>query len=334
MKIAVLGSGGWGTALAMLLAENGHTVTLWSYLEEESRRLQQTRENPLLPGVTLPESLSYTWDLSCVRGCGVVVMATPSFGVRSTAEGIRGMLTPETILVSVSKGIEKGSSLRMTEIIRQATGDLCPVVALSGPSHAEEVARRVPTAVVSACPDQAAAETVQDLFLNDRFRVYSSSDVVGVELGAALKNVMALCTGCCTGMGYGDNTKAMLMTRGLAETARLGVALGGRRETFAGLAGMGDLIVTCTSMHSRNRRAGILIGQGKTPREAMEEVGAVVEGYFAAESIHQLSERVGVEMPISRCAYEVLYQGKQIRGVVAELMTRAKKDELLETAWL
>ena len=226
MKIAVLGSGGWGTALAMLLAENGHTVTLWSYLEEESRRLQQTRENPLLPGVTLPESLSYTWDLSCVRGCGVVVMATPSFGVRSTAEGIRGMLTPETILVSVSKGIEKGSSLRMTEIIRQATGDRCPVVALSGPSHAEEVARRVPTAVVSACPDQAAAETVQDLFLNDRFRVYSSSDVVGVELGAALKNVMALCTGCCTGMGYGDNTKAMLMTRGLAETARLGVALG------------------------------------------------------------------------------------------------------------
>ena len=203
MKIAVLGSGGWGTALAMLLAENGHTVTLWSYLEEESRRLQQTRENPLLPGVTLPESLSYTWDLSCVRGCGVVVMATPSFGVRSTAEGIRGMLTPETILVSVSKGIEKGSSLRMTEIIRQATGDLCPVVALSGPSHAEEVARRVPTAVVSACPDQAAAETVQDLFLNDRFRVYSSSDVVGVELGAALKNVMALCTVCCTGMGYG-----------------------------------------------------------------------------------------------------------------------------------
>ena len=266
MKIAVLGSGGWGTALAMLLAENGHTVTLWSYLEEESRRLQQTRENPLLPGVTLPESLSYTWDLSCVRGCGVVVMATPSFGVRSTAEGIRGMLTPETILVSVSKGIEKGSSLRMTEIIRQATGDLCPVVALSGPSHAEEVARRVPTAGVSACPDQAAAETVQDLFLNDRFRVYSSSDVVGVELGAALKNVMALCTGCCTGMGYGDNTKAMLMTRGLAETARLGVALGGRRETFAGLAGMGDLIVTCTSMNSRNYRAGILIGQGPSSR--------------------------------------------------------------------
>ena len=188
MKIAVLGSGGWGTALAMLLAENGHTVTLWSYLEEESRRLQQTRENPLLPGVTLPESLSYTWDLSCVRGCGVVVMATPSFGVRSTAEGIRGMLTPETILVSVSKGIEKGSSLRMTEIIRQATGDLCPVVALSGPSHAEEVARRVPTAVVSACPDQAAAETVQDLFLNDRFRDGKSYIPFSYFVGASPEN--------------------------------------------------------------------------------------------------------------------------------------------------
>ena len=333
MKIAVLGSGGWGTALAMLLAENGHTVTLWSYLEEESRRLQQTRENPLLPGVTLPESLSYTWDLSCVRGCGVVVMATPSFGVRSTAEGIRGMLTPETILVSVSKGIEKGSSLRMTEIIRQATGDLCPVVALSGPSHAEEVARRVPTAVVSACPDQAAAETVQDLFLNDRFRVYSSSDVVGVELGAALKNVMALCTGCCTGMGYGDNTKAMLMTRGLAETARLGVALGGRRETFAGLAGMGDLIVTCTSMHSRNRRCGILIGQGTPTRQAVQEIGAVVEGYYAAATAKALAEKAQVEMPITEAAYQVLYQGKDPHAVIHELMTRDRKHEL-EDSWV
>ena len=332
MKIAVLGSGGWGTALAMLLAENGHTVTLWSYLEEESRRLQQTRENPLLPGVTLPESLSYTWDLSCVRGCGVVVMATPSFGVRSTAEGIRGMLTPETILVSVSKGIEKGSSLRMTEIIRQATGDLCPVVALSGPSHAEEVARRVPTAVVSACPDQAAAETVQDLFLNDRFRVYSSSDVVGVELGAALKNVMALCTGCCTGMGYGDNTKAMLMTRGLAETARLGVALGGRRETFAGLAGMGDLIVTCTSMHSRNRRAGILLGQGKSVGQTLAETGGVVEGYYAAASMHQLAEKTGVEMPICRCVYEILYRQRPVQEVARELMDRARKGEI-EDGW-
>lgn len=333
MKIAVLGSGGWGTALAMLLAENGHTVTLWSYLEEESRRLQQTRENPLLPGVTLPESLSYTWDLSCVRGCGVVVMATPSFGVRSTAEGIRGMLTPETILVSVSKGIEKGSSLRMTEIIRQATGDLCPVVALSGPSHAEEVARRVPTAVVSACPDQAAAETVQDLFLNDRFRVYSSSDVVGVELGAALKNVMALCTGCCTGMGYGDNTKAMLMTRGLTEIARLGVALGAKKETFTGLTGMGDLIVTCTSMHSRNRRAGILIGKGRTARQAIDEVGMTVEGYTATKCAYELSRKRGVEMPIIEQVYAVLYEGRSPDEAIRNLMDRPKRHES-EVIWL
>ena len=226
MKIAVLGSGGWGTALAMLLEENGHQVTLWSYLEQESKQLQVTGENPLLPGVQLPAGLSYTWDLDCVVGSDVVVMATPSFGVRSTAEQIAGRLSPGTVLVSVSKGIEKGTFLRMSQIIREATGDRFPVVTLSGPSHAEEVARKVPTAVVSASPDRAAAEQVQDLFLNDHFRVYSSSDVVGVELGAALKNVMALCTGCCTGMGYGDNTKAMLMTRGLAEMARLGVALG------------------------------------------------------------------------------------------------------------
>ena len=216
MKIAVLGSGGWGTALAMLLEENGHQVTLWSYLEQESKQLQATGENPLLPGVKLPAGLSYTWDLDCVAGSDVVVMATPSFGVRSTAEQIAGRLSPGTILVSVSKGIEKGTFLRMSQIIREATRDRFPVVTLSGPSHAEEVARKVPTAVVSASPDRAAAEQVQDLFLNDHFRVYSSSDVVGVELGAALKNVMALCTGCCTGMEYGDNTKAMLMTRGPA----------------------------------------------------------------------------------------------------------------------
>lgn len=266
MKVAVLGSGGWGTALAMLLVENGHDVTLWSYQAEESRHLAETGENPLLPGVKLPQGLTYTSDLACVTGCAVVVMATPSFGVRSTAGQVKDLLAPDAILVSVSKGIEKGTSLRMTQIIREVTEDKWPVVALSGPSHAEEVARQVPTAVVSACPDQTAAEVVQDLFINDHFRVYSSSDVIGVELGAALKNVMALCTGCCTGMGLGDNTKAMLMTRGLAETARLGTALGARKDTFAGLAGMGDLIVTCTSMNSRNYRAGILIGRAPLSR--------------------------------------------------------------------
>ena len=332
MNIAVLGSGGWGTALAMLLAENGHAVTLWSFLEEESRTLRETGENPLLPGVKLPKDLTYTSDLACAAGKDVVVFATPSFAVRSTAEAVKPHLTKDMTLVSVSKGIEKGTSLRLTQIIRQATEDLCPVVALSGPSHAEEVARRVPTAVVSACEDRKAAEFVQDLFLNPRFRVYSSSDVIGVELGAALKNVMALCTGACTGMECGDNTKAMLMTRGLAETARLGVALGGQRDTFAGLAGMGDLIVTCTSMNSRNYRAGILIGQGVPVEEAVKRIGAVVEGYYAVDSARELAAQAGVEMPITQAAYEVLYQGRDPHTVLDELMRREKKHET-EIGW-
>lgn len=333
MKTAVLGSGGWGTALAMVLADNGHDVTLWSYLEEESRTLQETRENPLLPGVKLPDSIRYTWDLSCVRGCQVVVMATPSFGVRSTASQIKEDLTPDMTLVSVSKGIEKGTSLRMTQIIQEATGGICPVVALSGPSHAEEVARGVPTAVVSACPDRAAAERVQDLFLNERFRVYSSSDVIGVELGGALKNVMALCSGCVTGMGCGDNTKAMLMTRGLTEIARLGVALGGTKDTFAGLAGMGDLIVTCTSMNSRNYRAGLLIGQGMPVPEAVKKIGAVVEGYYAVDSARELAQRAGVEMPITQAAYQVLYEGGDPQTLFQQLMRREKRHET-EEGWL
>lgn len=331
MKVAVLGSGGWGTALAMLLVENGHDVTLWSYQAEESRHLAETGENPLLPGVKLPQGLTYTSDLACVMGCAVVVMATPSFGVRSTAGQVKDLLAPDAILVSVSKGIEKGTSLRMTQIIREVTEDKWPVVALSGPSHAEEVARQVPTAVVSACPDQTAAEVVQDLFINDHFRVYSSSDVIGVELGAALKNVMALCTGCCTGMGLGDNTKAMLMTRGLAEMARLGTALGARKDTFAGLAGMGDLIVTCTSMNSRNYRAGILIGQGTPVQEAIQKIGAVVEGYYAVDSARELAAQVGVEMPITLAAYDVLYRDRDPREVLLSLMRREKRHEIEET---
>ena len=327
MKVAVLGSGGWGTALAMLLVENGHDVTLWSYQAEESRHLAETGENPLLPGVKLPQGLTYTSDLACVTGCAVVVMATPSFGVRSTAGQVKDLLAPDAILVSVSKGIEKGTSLRMTQIIREVTEDKWPVVALSGPSHAEEVARQVPTAVVSACPDQTAAEVVQDLFINDHFRVYSSSDVIGVELGAALKNVMALCTGCCTGMGLGDNTKAMLMTRGLAETARLGTALGARKDTFAGLAGMGDLIVTCTSMNSRNYRAGILIGQGTPVQEAIRKIGAVVEGYYAVDALLRLGKMVSADLPICRAVYNVLYKGENAHDEVNALFTRSIKNE-------
>ncbi len=331
MKITVLGSGGWGTALALLLLENGHDVTLWSYTEEESRVLRETRENPMLKGVPLPAELKLTTDMAAVKGCGVVVLATPSFAVRATAAKLRALADPGTVLVSVSKGIEKDTSLRLSQVIRQEVGEACPVVVLSGPSHAEEVGRHVPTAVVSASADPATARLVQDLFMNDRFRVYTSADPVGVETCAALKNVIALCAGVSDGLGYGDNTKAMLMTRGLAEMCRLGVAMGGKAETFAGLAGVGDLIVTCTSMHSRNRRCGILIGQGVPVEEAVKQIGAVVEGYYAAQTARTLAEKAGVEMPITEAAYQVLYHGKDVRTVVGELMGRRKRDELEET---
>ena len=333
MKTAVIGSGGWGTALAMLLLENGNDVTLWSYTEEESRVLRETGENPMLKGVPLPKELKLTTDLGCVAGCGVVVLATPSFAVRSTARQMASHLTAGTVVVSVSKGIEKETSTTLTEAIHEELGPNYPVVALSGPSHAEEVGRGVPTAVVSASKDQKAAELVQDLFMSPRFRVYASDDVTGVELAAALKNVIALCAGCCDGMGCGDNTKAALMTRGLTEIARLGVAMGGRKETFAGLAGVGDLIVTCTSMHSRNRRCGILIGKGMEPAQAVKEIGAVVEGYYAAANAKALAEKLEVEMPIAAAAYEVLYHGKDPKVVLQELMTRAKKHEI-EDSWV
>ena len=296
--------------------------------------MAKTRENPLLKGVILPESLHITSDLSCLEGADLVVSASPSFAVRETGRKMAPYLRPETILTSVSKGIERDTNLRMSEVLQEETHHICKVVALSGPSHAEEVGIRMPTGCVSACPDRTAARFVQDAFMNDYFRIYTSYDIIGVELAAALKNVVALSCGICTGLGFQDNTRALLMTRAMAEITRLGERMGGTRRTFGGLAGMGDLIVTCTSMHSRNNRAGILIGQGRTPQQAMEEVGAVVEGYYAAESIHQLAEREGVDMPICRCAYEVLYHGKQVRDVVTELMTRAKKDELLETTWL
>ena len=333
MKIAVLGSGGWGTALALVLLENGHDVTLWSYAEQESALLKESGENPLLKGVPLPQELKLTADLACVKGCGAVVLATPSFAVRTTARAAAGLLEPGAVLVSVSKGIEKDTSLTLTEAIEQEVGEGHPIVALSGPSHAEEVGRRVPTVVVSASKDRSAAEQVQDLFMNERFRVYATDDVVGVELGAALKNVIALCAGISDGMGYGDNTKAALMTRGLTEIARLGVAMGGRRETFAGLSGVGDLIVTCTSMHSRNRRCGILIGKGTPAEQAVKEIGAVVEGYYAAATARTLAQKVGVEMPITEAAYQVLYHGKDPRRVIVDLMTRERKHEL-EDSWV
>ena len=333
MKIAVLGSGGWGTALALLLLENGHDVTLWSYTGEESKVLRETGENPVLKGVPLPKELKLTSDMACAANCALVVLATPSFAVRATAAQLKTIVRPGTVLVSVSKGVEKDTSLTLTEVIGQEVGERCPIAALSGPSHAEEVGRGVPTVVVSASKDRSAAELVQDTFMNKRFRVYTTDDVVGVELGAALKNVIALCAGVCDGLGYGDNTKAALMTRGLTEIARLGEAMGGRKETFAGLAGLGDLIVTCTSMHSRNRRCGILIGEGVPPAEAVKEIGMVVEGYYAAANAQEMAKKAGVEMPITEAACDVLYNGRDPRAVIVELMTRSKKHES-EESWV
>ena len=332
MKITVLGSGAWGTALALLLLENGHDVTLWSYTEEESKVLRETRENPMLKGVPLPEEMHFATDMACVKDCGLVVVATPSFAVRSTAAKLKELADPGTILVSVSKGIEKNTSLRLSQVIEEEVEGKCPVVVLSGPSHAEEVGRHIPTGVVAAADDLEIAQKVQDVFMNQRFRVYTSDDKVGTEICAALKNVVALCAGVCDGMGAGDNTKALLMTRGLAEMARLGVALGGKKESFTGLAGTGDLIVTCCSMHSRNRRCGILIGQGKPVDEAIKEIGAVVEGYYAAANARTLAQKAGVEMPIAQAAYEVLYENRSVHGVVDSLMQRAKRSEL-EESW-
>lgn len=336
MRAAVIGSGAWGTALALVLLENGHEVTLWSHIREESDVLRQRRENPMLPGVRLPEELELTADLTCVKECQVIVLVTPSFAIRETAQKLAALADLGTPVVLASKGIEKGTSLLLHQVVEQELSGKCPVVVLSGPSHAEEVGRRVPTAVVVASESRQAAVLVQEMFMNSRLRIYTSPDIVGVEVGAAMKNVIALCAGCCDGMGYGDNTKAMLMTRGLTEIARLGVAMGARKETFAGLAGLGDLIVTCTSMHSRNRRAGILVGQGRTIHQAMDELGgAVVEGYYAAASAKELADKAGVEMPITFGAYEVLYEEKDPHEVLRALMSRQARDELEEEqSWI
>ena len=327
MKTVVLGSGAWGTALAMVLCDNGHEVTMWAHRAGKAEEMTQSRHNPQLSKAVLPKEMLFSNDIACVAGAALVISATPSYAVRSTARAIAPYVTSETVVVSVSKGIERDTNLRMTQLIAEETKGVCKVAALSGPSHAEEVSVKLPTGCVAASEDEGAAALVQDAFMNAYFRVYTSHDLMGVELAGALKNVVALSCGICDGMGFGDNTKALLMTRAMTEITRLGKAMGGEVGTFAGLAGMGDLIVTCTSKLSRNRQAGILIGEGHTAQEAMEQVGAVVEGYYAAESIHQLAVRMGVEMPISCCVYEVLYHGKQVRDVLGELMNRAKKEE-------
>ena len=332
MKTAVIGSGAWGTALAIRLCKNGHEVAMWTYEKELVDEMNTTRRNPRLPGAVLPEGLTVSPDYACAAGAKLVVMASPSFPLRSVCKGVAPFIDGDAVVVSVTKGLEADTHLRMSEVVAQETGR--NVVVLTGPSHAEEVAQDVPTGLLAASHNQELAEFVQDAFMSDVLRVYTSSDPVGAELGAALKNVIALCAGITDGMGGGDNTKAMLMTRGLTETARLGVALGAKKETFTGLAGVGDLIVTCTSMHSRNRRAGILIGQGKDAQTAMKEVGAVVEGYYAAKSAYERGKRVGIDMPITEAAYKVLYEGADVREAVQSLLARQRKAESENPGWL
>ena len=332
MKTAVVGSGAWGTALAIRLCQNGHDVTMWTYETELIPEMNATHRNPRLPGAVLPETLEISGDYSCVSGCKLVVIASPSFPLRGVCRGVAPYLDEDAVVVSVTKGLEQGTHLRMSQVVAQETGK--NVVVLTGPSHAEEVSINVPTGLLSASTDQTLAEFVQDAFMADTLRVYTSPDPVGAELGAALKNVIALCAGITDGLGFGDNTKAMLMTRGLTEMARLGVALGAHKVTFTGLAGVGDLLVTCTSMHSRNRRAGILIGQGKSAQEAMKEVGAVVEGYYAAKSAYELGKAQGIDMPITEAAYRVLYENADVRDAVQALLSRQRKAEPEDAGWL
>lgn len=332
MKTAVVGSGAWGTALAMHLCRNGHDVTMWTFETELIEGMVKDRKNPRLPNAVLPEELKISGDYSCVAGCSLVVMASPSFPIRSVCRGVAPYLSEDAVMVSVTKGLEQGTQKRMSQVVAEETRR--PVVVLTGPSHAEEVALNIPTGLLAACEDKALAEFVQDVFMSDSLRVYTSPDPVGAELGAALKNVIALCAGVTDGLGCGDNTKAMLMTRGLTEIARLGCSLGAHKETFAGLSGVGDLIVTCTSMHSRNRRAGILIGQGKPVQQAMQEVGAVVEGYYAAKSAWELGQKQGIDMPITEATYRVLYENADVKDSFYALLTRQRKAEPEDAGWL
>lgn len=326
-NVSVIGSGGWGTAIAILLAKQGHEVILWSYLKEESEALRTYRENkPFLPGVALPENIQFTSDLSACANADLIVTATPSHAIRSTAHSLAQFIRSGQIVLNISKGLEEDTYLTLSKVLAEELPQ-CEIAVMSGPSHAEEVSRGIPTTNVVAAENQKTAEWIQDLFMSPSFRVYTNPDILGVELGGSLKNVIALCAGIIDGMGLGDNTKAALMTRGIVEMARLGVAMGACEETFHGLAGVGDLIVTCTSMHSRNRRAGILIGQGKTAEEAQQEVKMVVEGVRTCKAAKELSEKMGVEMPIVNEAYQVLFCGGSPRDAVQNLMGRGKKHE-------
>lgn len=330
-KFSVIGAGTWGMALARMLAMNGNDVLVWSAIESEIDGMAATHTHPKLPGMIIPENVAFTKNLgaACAHG-DFLLFAVPSVFVRSTAARAAEFVRDGQIIIDVAKGVEAGTLMTMSEVIADAMpGKRVHVVVLSGPTHAEEVAQDLPTTIVAACEDMAAAEKVQDAMMNENFRVYTNDDVRGVEIGGALKNVIALATGIARGMGYGDNAKAALVTRGMAEITRLGIAMGLRRDTFAGLSGIGDLVVTCTSLHSRNLTCGMLLGQGVPCDEAVKRVGMVVEGLNALEAAMQLQKKYGVEMPIVQGVNAIVNEGADLRATVRDLMLRDKKSEII-----
>ncbi len=333
-KISVLGAGSWGTALALLLNGNGHEVTIWSILPDEIKQLKLDHENKrCLPGVIIPESISFTDDpKEAISGKDILVFAVASPYVRTTAHHVKDYIEDGQIIVNVAKGIEEETLFTLTEVIGDEIKN-ANITVLSGPSHAEEVGRGIPTSCVVGANDEKTAEFLQNVFMSENFRVYTSPDITGIELGGALKNVIALAAGIADGVGCGDNTKAALITRGIYEISKLGIAMGGKQETFFGLTGIGDLIVTCASMHSRNRRAGILIGQGKSYEEAMKEVNMVVEGVYAAKAAVKLAAKYNVELPIVTQVNEVLFNEKKAVDAIKELMLRDKKLEIHNHDW-
>lgn len=333
-NIGVIGAGSWGIALSVLLSKNGHDVKVWSVIEEEIKMLNEYHEHKdKLPGVILSDKITFTTDLNeAIEGKDLLVMAVPSPFVRKTAADMKPFVSDGQIIVNVAKGIEEATLMTLSQIIEEEVPQ-AEVTVLSGPSHAEEVGRGIPTTIVVGSKSKETAEFIQNIFMSEVFRVYISPDVLGIELGAALKNVVALAAGIADGLGYGDNTKAALITRGITEIARLGMAMGGKFETFCGLSGIGDLIVTCASMHSRNRRAGILLGQGKTMDEAMAEVKMVVEGVYSAKAALGLSKKYGVQLPIIEQVNKVLFENKPASETMKDLMTRDKKSESTDNSW-
>ena len=333
MKIGILGTGTWGIALAALLANNNHDVIAWSALPDEIDELKNTGRHKNLPGAVLPQNINYTKDIEEVASAEMILFVVPSSFIRSTARKISPYIHDSAIIVSAAKGVEKDTLLTMTDVIgdelsKCGVTEKYHLAALSGPTHAEEVALGIPTSIVAACEDEEISMRIADAFSNSCMRAYTNTDVLGVEISGAMKNIIALAAGINNGMGLGDNSKAMLMTRGIAEITRLGLAMGCKRRTFMGLAGIGDLIVTCTSRHSRNNRCGELIGMGKSYEEASREIGMVVEGYHALEATMALSKKHGVELPITEAVYKVIKEGLSPKEAMHSLMVRDLKSEL------